>query len=152
MWQVWIRLPTLALKPRGNVTKSPKQGYQWPHKKDLCPPKIYMEILFYNFYNSNLRRQVNEIYFLIDYLIVVHLLFVPLCNNNLHLESPASKRIALQTWIEVQPKIFTWEIFDFSHNSIEQIEVVELIRSIVTFQTTPHRHVIMHSIIFQTSL
>ena len=24
--------PTLALKPRGDVTRSPKQGYQWPHK------------------------------------------------------------------------------------------------------------------------
>ena len=24
--------PTLALKPRGNVTRSPKQGYQWPQK------------------------------------------------------------------------------------------------------------------------
>ena len=24
--------PTLALKPRGYVTRSPKQGYQWPHK------------------------------------------------------------------------------------------------------------------------
>ena len=34
-----IRLPTLALKPRGDVTRSPKQGYQWPHKKDFCPPK-----------------------------------------------------------------------------------------------------------------
>ena len=22
--------PTLALKPRGDVTRSPKQGYQWP--------------------------------------------------------------------------------------------------------------------------
>ena len=31
--------PTLALKPRGDVTRSPKQGYQWPHKKDSCPPK-----------------------------------------------------------------------------------------------------------------
>ena len=20
--------------------RRPKQGYQWPHKKDLCPPKI----------------------------------------------------------------------------------------------------------------
>ena len=28
------------MKPRGDVTKSPKQGYQWPHKKDLCPPKF----------------------------------------------------------------------------------------------------------------
>ena len=24
--------PILALKPRGDVTRSPKQGYQWPHK------------------------------------------------------------------------------------------------------------------------
>ena len=32
--------PTLALKPRGEVTRSPKQGYQWPQEKDSCPPKI----------------------------------------------------------------------------------------------------------------
>ena len=32
---------TLALKPRGDVIRSPKQGYQWPHKKDLCPPNIF---------------------------------------------------------------------------------------------------------------
>ena len=32
---------TLALKPREDITRSPKQGYQWPHEKDLCPPKIY---------------------------------------------------------------------------------------------------------------
>ena len=30
---------TLALKPRGDVTRSPKQGYQWPHKKESCPLK-----------------------------------------------------------------------------------------------------------------
>ena len=36
----WIRLPTMALKPRPDITRSPKQGYQWSHKKDLCPPKI----------------------------------------------------------------------------------------------------------------
>ena len=24
--------PTLASKPRGDVTRSPKQAYQWPHK------------------------------------------------------------------------------------------------------------------------
>ena len=34
---------TLALKPRADVTRSPKQGYQWPHKKDMCPPKIYLK-------------------------------------------------------------------------------------------------------------
>ena len=32
---------TLALKPRADVTRSPKQGYQWPHKKDLCPSEIF---------------------------------------------------------------------------------------------------------------
>ena len=31
---------TLALKLRTDLTRSPKQGYQWPHEKDLCPPKI----------------------------------------------------------------------------------------------------------------
>ena len=33
------RESTLALKPRDDVTRSPKQGYQWPHKKDSCPTK-----------------------------------------------------------------------------------------------------------------
>ena len=33
----------LALKPR-DVTRSPKQGYHWLHKKDLCPPKIFENI------------------------------------------------------------------------------------------------------------
>ena len=30
---------TLALNPRGDVTRNPKRGYQWPQKKDMCPPK-----------------------------------------------------------------------------------------------------------------
>ena len=32
---------TLALKRRGDVTRSPKQRYQWPHKTDMCSPKIF---------------------------------------------------------------------------------------------------------------
>ena len=39
--------PTLALKPRGDVTRNPKQGYQWPPKKDMCPPKTFLT----NYYN-----------------------------------------------------------------------------------------------------
>ena len=31
---------TLALKPRADITRSPKQAYQWPNKKDLYPLKI----------------------------------------------------------------------------------------------------------------
>ena len=33
---------TLALKLRGDITRSPKHRYQWPPKKakkDICPPK-----------------------------------------------------------------------------------------------------------------
>ena len=33
------RESTLALKPRADVTRSPKQGYQWPHETDMCPTK-----------------------------------------------------------------------------------------------------------------
>ena len=32
---------TLALKPRADVTRNPKQEYQWSHKKDLCPSKKF---------------------------------------------------------------------------------------------------------------
>ena len=31
---------TLALKPRTDIIRSPKERYNGPHKKDLCPPKI----------------------------------------------------------------------------------------------------------------
>ena len=34
------RESNLALKSMADVTRSPKQGYLWPHKKDLCPIKI----------------------------------------------------------------------------------------------------------------
>ena len=33
----------LTSKPRRDFTKSPTQGYQWPHVKDLCLPKIYFK-------------------------------------------------------------------------------------------------------------
>ena len=36
-----MRGSTLALKPSADVTRSSKQGYQWPHKKDLCPPNLF---------------------------------------------------------------------------------------------------------------
>ena len=43
--QVWIRLPTLDLKPREDVTKNPKQGYQWLHKRtcDMYPPESFLK-------------------------------------------------------------------------------------------------------------
>ena len=33
--------PTLALKPRGDVIRSPKQGYQWPHKRTHALQKFF---------------------------------------------------------------------------------------------------------------
>ena len=36
---------TLALKPRTELTRSPKQGYQWPHKKDFFPLKLKKGLL-----------------------------------------------------------------------------------------------------------
>ena len=30
---------TLVLKPMADITRNPKQGYRWPHKKGLIPPK-----------------------------------------------------------------------------------------------------------------
>ena len=38
--QLRMRLPTLALKPRGNITRSPKQGYQKPQKWTCVKQKI----------------------------------------------------------------------------------------------------------------
>ena len=38
------RLPTLALKPRRDITRSPIQVYQWPHKKGLCHPRHFLKI------------------------------------------------------------------------------------------------------------
>ena len=32
--------PTLALKPRGDVTRNPKQGYQWPPKRTCVRQKL----------------------------------------------------------------------------------------------------------------
>ena len=35
--------PTLALKPRGDITRSPKQGYQWPQKWTCVQQKIFLK-------------------------------------------------------------------------------------------------------------
>ena len=34
---------SLALKPRADITRIPKHGYQWPHEKDLCSPKFFLK-------------------------------------------------------------------------------------------------------------
>ena len=33
--------PTLALNPRGDVTRNPKQGYQWPQKRMCVRQKLF---------------------------------------------------------------------------------------------------------------
>ena len=39
-----IRQPTLALKPREDITRNPKQGYQWPQNRTYvsAPPKKFI--------------------------------------------------------------------------------------------------------------
>ena len=43
--------PTRPLKPRGDVTRNPKQGYQWPPKKDVCSTNF--------FFTKNTARNLN---------------------------------------------------------------------------------------------
>ena len=39
-----IRQPTLALKPRGDITRNPKQGYQWPQNRTcVCVRQKYLK-------------------------------------------------------------------------------------------------------------
>ena len=40
--KIWhsLKLQQKRAHPRGYITRNPKQGNQWPHKKNLCPPKI----------------------------------------------------------------------------------------------------------------
>ena len=47
--------------PRGDVTRNPKQGYQWAHKKDSYSPRIKKKIVsfvhFVSFNNSCIKNQ-----------------------------------------------------------------------------------------------
>ena len=38
-----IRQPTLALKPRGDVTRNPKHGYQWPQNRTCVCQELKKE-------------------------------------------------------------------------------------------------------------
>ena len=33
----------VSMNPRVDITRSPTQGYQLPHEKELCPPKIFLK-------------------------------------------------------------------------------------------------------------
>ena len=50
------RESTLALKPRADVTRSPKQGYQWPREKDMCPTKTLTKK------NKKTKKKNNELF------------------------------------------------------------------------------------------
>ena len=59
--QAWMRLTILALKPRGDVSRSPKQGYQWLHKMIII-------IIFY-------LRLTLQMFLLPLYVIVTKLIY-----------------------------------------------------------------------------
>ena len=49
---------TLSLKPGGDVTTEVQnKGYQWPHKKDLCPPKIKIKIKIFTSFTLLYRKR-----------------------------------------------------------------------------------------------
>ena len=52
--------PTLALKPRGDVTRSPKQGYQWPHKWTCVQQNFFLKKkeYFLNFTQGEIIRTI----------------------------------------------------------------------------------------------
>ena len=50
--------PTLALKPRGDVTRNPKQGCQWPQKR-TCVPKNFFKKRNKN--KFNLQQKLTEV-------------------------------------------------------------------------------------------
>ena len=49
------RESTLTLPPRKYVTRSPKEVYQWSHKKDWCPPKIFKNKTKTRMHSSRMR-------------------------------------------------------------------------------------------------
>ena len=53
--QVQMRLPTLALKPRGDVTRSPKQGYQWPQNGHVSIKECFQKNSACNKWNSMVK-------------------------------------------------------------------------------------------------
>ena len=73
--QVQIRLPTLALKPRGDITRSPKQGYQWTHKKDICQcshgKDTYLPKIVEKRFNNHSDKTYPPIPFFSEMLVVV---------------------------------------------------------------------------------
>ena len=51
-----IRQPTLALKPRGDVTRNPKQGYQWPQKWTCVRQKLFKKNKIFGVHSSRSRN------------------------------------------------------------------------------------------------
>ena len=60
-----LRLPPLAVKPREDITRTPKQGIMGPTKNNLCPPEIttkkIMTILFFPFHSTVWKQELNNI-------------------------------------------------------------------------------------------
>ena len=66
-----IRQPALALKPRGDVTRNPKQGYQWPQNRTcVCVRQKYLKK----------KKKKSEKAYNRSVLIICHLSKVPGCH------------------------------------------------------------------------
>ena len=58
--QMQVMLPTLALKPRGNVTRSPKQGISSPIELDMYPPIFFYESPQFKVVLSNQGNAISQ--------------------------------------------------------------------------------------------
>ena len=55
-WRMQARGSTLDLKPRADISRSPIERYQWPQKKDWCPPIFFKK----KRKQSSIKTSINE--------------------------------------------------------------------------------------------
>ena len=71
--QVRIRRPTLALKPRGDVTRNPKQGVSVAPQIDMYPTRAKRK------FNLNFRRKILEHYPYPEQELIFRSIYIGLC-------------------------------------------------------------------------
>ena len=67
--------PTLALKPRGDVTRSPKEWYQWPHKWTCVQQKLRKKNLAMIKTDIDYRQNVFILHIFMDLFIYANMIY-----------------------------------------------------------------------------
>ena len=74
--------PTLALKPRGDLTSSPKQGYQWPQKWTCVQQNFFLKKKKLSPPEST--GMCSRSQWLLNYSLLVYLWWIPLFDPYWH--------------------------------------------------------------------